>query len=369
MIPLDGLLVVDFTTLLPGPLATLWLREAGARVVKIERPPIGDEMREYVPRVGSTSVNFAMLNAGKESLALDLRHAADRARLEPLLHEADVLVEQFRPGVMARLGLDYPTLRQRNPRLVYCSLTGYGQAGPKAQVAAHDLNYLADSGLLSLSKPAVPPVLLADIGGGSYPAFVNVLLALLRRERTGQGAYLDVAMTDNLFPWLYWAIGNGVVAGQWPVPAGERVTGGSPRYNLYPAADGRFMAAAPLEDRFWVRFCALLGLEAARLDDVGDPEGVRALVAERIAARTSAEWRAIFAGQDVCCNVVNSLEEALADPHFRGRGLFDRSVRLDGRTMPATPSPIVPDLRTPETELLPPALGASRPAAPPSSDA
>jgi crotonobetainyl-CoA:carnitine CoA-transferase CaiB-like acyl-CoA transferase len=314
-------------------------------------------MREYVPRFGSTSVNFAMLNAGKESLALDLRNADDRARLEPLLREADVLVEQFRPGVMARLGLDYATLRKDNPRLVYCSITGYGQAGPKAQVAAHDLNYVADTGLLSLSRPAVPPVLLADIGGGSYPAFANILLALLRRERSGQGAYLDVAMTDNLFPFMYWAIGNGVAAGQWPVPGGERVTGGSPRYNLYPAADGRIMAAAPLEDRFWVRFCELIGLDAAELDDVGDPRGVIALVRERIAARGSDEWRAVFDGQDVCCNVVNSLEEALADPHFRGRGLFDRSVRMDGQRMPATPSPIVPDLRTPEAELSPPRLG------------
>ena len=154
-------------------------------------------------------------------------------------------------------------------------------------------------------------------------------------------------MTDNLFPLMYWAIGGGVAAGTWPVPSGERVTGGSPRYNLYPAADGRIMAAAPLEDRFWVRFCELIGLNASRLDDVDDPEGVIALVRERIAARTSDEWRAVFEGQDVCCNVVNSLEEALADPHFRGRGLFDRSIRLDGQSMPATPSPIVPDLRSP----------------------
>ena len=221
MTPLQDLLVLDFTTLLPGPLATLWMREAGARVIKIERPPIGDEMREYEPRFGSTSVNFALLNAGKESLALDLKDDADRARLEPLLLEADVLVEQFRPGVMARLGLDYATLKSRNPGLIYCSITGYGQSGPKAQVAAHDLNYIADTGLLSLVEPALPPVLVADIGGGSYPALANVLLALLQRANTGEGAWLDISMTDNLFPWTYWAMGNGVHAGRVAASLGQ----------------------------------------------------------------------------------------------------------------------------------------------------
>ena len=209
MNPLEGVLVLDFSTLLPGPLATLWMVEAGARVIKIERPPHGDEMRSYTPRFGDTSVNFALLNAGKESIALDLRNEDDRARLMPLVQQADILVEQFRPGVMARLGLDYETLKKVNSRLIYCSITGYGQHGPKAGIAAHDLNYVADAGVLSLVKPQLPPVLLADIGGGSYPAMVNVLLALLQRGQTGEGSWLDIAMEDNIFPWLYWGLGNG----------------------------------------------------------------------------------------------------------------------------------------------------------------
>jgi len=354
--PLQGLLVLDFTTLLPGPLATLWMREAGARVVKIERPPIGDEMREYEPRFGSTSVNFALLNAGKESLALDLKDDADRAKLEPLLREADVLVEQFRPGVMARLGLDYKSLKSINPSLVYCSITGYGQSGPKAQVAAHDLNYIADTGLLSLGEPAPPPVLVADIGGGSYPAFTNVLLALMQRERTGQGAWLDISMTDNLFPWIYWAIGSGIHGGAWPRSSGELVTGGSPRYNVYETADGRFLAVGALEDRFWTRLCSLLGLDAATLDDVGDPESVRSQMAERIARQSSEHWRELFDGQDVCCNVVRTVQEALDDPHFKERGLFARALTLDGERMPALPSPIAPSLRDPESVVSPPEL-------------
>ncbi len=354
--PLQGLLVLDFTTLLPGPLATLWMREAGARVIKIERPPIGDEMREYEPRFSSTSVNFALLNAGKETLGLDLKNDNDRARLDPLLREADVLVEQFRPGVMARLGLDYESLKVENPGLIYCSITGYGQTGPKAKTAAHDLNYIADTGLLSLVEPALPPVLVADIGGGSYPALTNVLMALLRRGRTGEGAWLDIAMTDNLFPWMYWAIGSGVHAGEWPEPSGNLVTGGSPRYNVYKAADDRYVAVGALEDRFWTRLCALLDLDATELDDEGDPVGVRGTIAERIVSLPSSHWQALFEGQDVCCNIVRTVQEALDDPHFRQRGLFDGTLTLDGETMMSLPSPIIPSLRDPSTAVSPPML-------------
>ena len=190
MRPLEGCLVVDFSTLLPGPLATLILAEAGAEVVKIERPG-GDEMRAWQPRWGSQSVYFALLNRGKKSVVLDLKNVEHREKLKPLVARADVLVEQFRPGVMARLGLDYASVAAINPRIIYCSITGYGQTGPKRDVAAHDVNYIAESGLLSLSMgplshPVVPPALIADIAGGSYPAVMNILLALRERERTGQ---------------------------------------------------------------------------------------------------------------------------------------------------------------------------------------
>ena len=168
MRPLDGLLVLDFSTLLPGPMATLLLAEAGAEVIKIERPGTGEDMRAYAPAWGRDGVNFAMLNRGKKSIALDLKNPEDRASLEPLIKRADVLVEQFRPGVMKRLGLDYETVIQLNPKLVYCSITGYGQHGPKRNQAGHDLNYIGDSGMLGLSmgspeQPVIPPALIADI--------------------------------------------------------------------------------------------------------------------------------------------------------------------------------------------------------------
>ncbi len=360
--PLDGIRVLDFTTLLPGPLATLLLAEAGAEVIKIERPGAGDEMRLYQPRFGADSVNFALLNRGKRSIALDLKMPGAIARLRPLIDSADVVVEQFRPGVMERLGLGWDRLSEQNPRLVYCAITGYGQDGPKAQVAAHDLNYLAETGLLSLSAgadgaPVVPPALIADIGGGAYPAVVNILLGLAQRSRTGKGCRIDVSMTDNLFAFAYWAIGSGLAAGAWPRPGGELVTGGSPRYNIYRTADARFLAAAPLEDRFWINFCELIGLEARFRDDDADPSASRAAVAAKIAAASAAVWQARIAGKDVCCAVVATIEEALADPHFIARGLFSRRLGGPGRTLPALPVPIDPSFRGLEIEKPSPALG------------
>jgi alpha-methylacyl-CoA racemase len=351
MRPLAGIQVLDFSTLLPGPLASLILAEAGAEVIKIERPGQGDELRSYEPRLGAASAGFALLNRGKRSIALDLKASGAKERLMPLLRCADVLIEQFRPGVMERLGLDYATLVASNPRLIYCSITGYGQSGPKAQVAAHDLNYLAETGLLHLAAggdgaPVVPPALIADIAGGSYPAALNILLALRARDATGRGCHLDIAMTDHLFPLMWWALGQGFAAGSWPRPGGELLTGGSPRFQIYSTADGRCLAAAPLEQRFWARFAELIGLEVPLRDDRRDPEATKARVREIIRCHDAAHWQARFLGEDVCCNVVVSLEEAVRDPHFVGRGLFAGVLRdRDGPSIPALPVPLAPVFR------------------------
>ena len=364
MIPLEGIRVLDFSTLLPGPLATLILAEAGAQVIKIERPERGDEMRSYTPEFGADSVNFALLNRGKESVEVDLKSPGAGEVLRPLIERADVLVEQFRPGVMERLGLGYGELYEVNPRLIYCSITGYGKEGPRAGVAAHDLNYVAEAGLLGLTTgsdgaPAIPQALLADIGGGAYPAVMNILLGLLQRERTGEGAHLDVSMSDNIFTFLYWALGNGMVAGDWPEPGAELVTGGSPRYNIYRTADGRYVAAAPLEERFWQNFCDLLELEDKLRDDSKDPEATFAAVAERIALHPASHWQERFEGHDVCCSVVRSVREAMEDEHFNSRGLFDWVIEsgTDGRGIPALPVPVMPEFRRPERRLGYPSLG------------
>ena len=361
MATLSDITVLDFSTLLPGPMATLLLADAGARVIKIERPGSGDEMRGYAPQVGPDSVNFQMLNRGKRSLALDLKAPGAKDRLRPLIETADVIIEQFRPGVMARLGLGYDDVRALNPDIIYCSITGWGQTGPKAREAGHDLNYMAETGVLGLSvgadgAPILPPVLAADIAGGAYPATVNILLALLRREKTGEGAWLDVAMGDNLFPFLYWALGNAYALDRWPVAGGETVTGGTPRYAIYRTRDGRHLAAAPLEQKFWESFTRIIGLPDTLADDTRDPAATRAAVAERIAAQDAAHWRAAFAHQDVCCAIVLTLKEALADPHWAARGVFSRPLRMGDLEIPALPSVISAALRDVDVEPHAPAL-------------
>ena len=360
--PLTGVRVLDFSTLLPGPLATLLLAEAGAEVIKIERPGRGDEMRGYSPRLGTDSVNFALLNRGKRSIAIDLKNKSAVERLTPMIQSADIVVEQFRPGVMDRLGLGYEALAKLNPRIIYCAITGYGQHGPRANVAAHDLNYIAETGLLTLSAgsdgaPILPPALIADIGGGTYPAVINILLALRERDRTGKGCKLDVAMADNLFTFMYWALGNGLADGTWPQPGGELVTGGSPRFNIYRTKDDRFVAAAPLEQKFWDTFCDLLDLAPELRNDRTDAGATHRAVSQKIAAKSGAEWQALFDGKEICCCVATSLEDAISDPHFVARGVFGAKLAAADREIHALPVPIAPQFRAQSQTAGYPALG------------
>ncbi|UGV28630.1 CoA transferase [Rhodopseudomonas boonkerdii] len=360
--PLDDIRVLDFSTLLPGPFASLMLAEAGAHVVKIERPGRGDEMRSYEPKFGDDSVNFALLNAGKKSIAIDLKAKDSIARLRPLIAEADVVIEQFRPGVMDRLGLGYEAMKAINPKIIYCAVTGWGQTGPKAMIAAHDLNYLAESGILGLSAdrtgaPIIPPVLIADLAAGAYPAMTNILLALRKRDRTGEGSYIDISMGDNLLGLAYWGLGNGFAANDWPGGSDALVTGGSPRYQIYRTKDDRYLAAAPIEEKFWDNFCTAIELPAAMRAPDADWKTAIDAVGKIIAGKTSIEWMAIFEGKDVCCSIVASLKDAVADPHVKARGLLDRKIAVNGRTIPAIPVPISTTFRSAERSS-PPALGA-----------
>jgi len=360
--PLNGVTVLDFSTLLPGPFATLLLAEAGAEVIKIERAGSGDDMRNREPRVGPDSASFALLNRGKRSIAIDLKDPAAVERLRPLIETADVLVEQFRPGVMQRLGLGYKAVKAINPRLIYCSLTGYGQTGSRAALAGHDINYLADAGLLSLvsgtdGTPAPIPVPLADIAGGSYPLVINVLLALLRRANTGKGCFIDVAMTDNVVCLGYWALARGWAAQQWPKMDGEVLTGALARYRSYRTGDGRFVAVGALEEKFWSEFCDIIGLPAQLRNDRRTPEQTIRAVAEILATQDAAHWERAFAGRDICCSIVRTMEEAAADPALGARGLFDRRILAGALSITALPVPVADVLRDKRNVREVPALG------------
>lgn len=363
--PLDGVRVLDFSTLLPGPLAGLMLAEAGAEVIKVERPG-GEDMRHFLPRWGDVSVLYGLLNRGKKCVTADLKDEGQLEKIKDMICDADVVLEQFRPGVMDRLGLGYAACKAINPKIIYCAITGYGQKGPKANAAGHDLNYIGDTGLLSLSygpeqDPTLPPALIADIAGGSFPAVMNILLGLLQREKTGEGSFIDIAMTDAMFTFIYWALAEGQTGQGWPGNARGLLTGASPRYHIYPTSDGRHVTAAPLEQRFWTVFCDLIDLPDDYRDDVKDPARTTAKVAEIIASKPADEWRKIFEGRDCCCSILATPEEGFKTPHFVERGLFSHScTNSDGDDIAAVTMPIAPTFRSkPEKAGTVPDLGGS----------
>ncbi|MBC7248722.1 MAG: CoA transferase [Anaerolineae bacterium] len=321
---LTGIRVLDLSRLLPGPFCSMILADFGAEVIKIEEPVRGDYMRSIPPLARQEGAVFLAVNRNKKSLTLNLKTEAGRRIFMQLARTADVLLEGFRPGVMARLGLDYAALREVNPRLVYCSLSGYGQAGPYRQRAGHDLNYIALGGVLSLlggedCPPTVPGVQLADLCGGLWAALA-ITLALLARERTGVGQYLDVAMLDSVVslltvPAAVHFLGGNVDGGPRPAPAT-----GQANYNVYRTRDGRYMTLGALEVKFWRAFCQAVGREdwIERQDDDRLVGEVQAL----FATRTLAEWEELFTGQDVCCEPVHTLEEVFADPQVQARGML-----------------------------------------------
>ncbi|MBA4867258.1 CoA transferase [Streptomyces sp. PSKA54] len=347
-LPLDGIRVLDLSTLLPRPLATLMLAEAGADVVKLERPG-GDEMRSYVPKFGEASANYAVLNRGKRAYAADFKDPDQFESVLKLASETDVVLEQFRPGVMDRLGLGYEKIRSINPRVVYCSITGYGPSGINACRAGHDLNYLAETGLLSVvvdsdGKPPIPLAPMADIAGETYPALVNILLALRLRDRTGHGAHLHISMTHNLHTLMYGYFATHQASGRWPRPGVELLTGGSPRYPVYETADGRHVACAALEQKFWERLVDLVELDAQFHDDAGQEEAVIAALAERFAAEPAKHWQTVLTGEDVCAVIVATWDEGVNNGLVNVQAP-ERVSAPDGSSFSTLPSSIDPALR------------------------
>lgn len=319
--PLAGVLIVDLSRYLPGPYATRLLADLGARVIKVEEPGEGDPVRAAPPHRGGTSALAALLLPGQESVALDLKQPAAREVLLALLERADVLVETLRPGTLARLGLAPQELRRRFPRLVVCSLSGFGQDGPQAGRAGHDLTYQALAGLLAPTAE-MPSFPAADVLG-SWAVATSILAALYAREKSGEGAWIDTSMLDaaahaNVAAWAVEAGG--------PQPAGRRLplTGAMACYNLYRAKDGGFVAFAPLEPRHWRRFCEDVGRRRWIARQFDRSPALRREVATLIATRTRGEWAEWFAARDFPGEPVLSAAEAAAHPQMRARGVLGR---------------------------------------------
>lgn len=334
MTVLEGLRVLDLSRLLPGPFATQLLVDLGAEVIKIEDPHGGDYLRNMPPLLeDGTSVLFHALNRGKKSIVLDLKSAADRERLLALAKDADVVVESFRPGVLDKLGVSPATLLEHNPRLVVCSISGYGQGGAYRLRAGHDVNYLARSGALGLMKdPAVLPIQVADLAGGALPAAFQICAALLGRARTGKGTFIDVSMTHNVYGLLSSSFAR-ALAEEGELGGGrDLLVGRVPCYGVYPCRDG-YLAVASLEPKFWTGLCAALELPhlvTRGLDDGDAGAEVRAALTAKLMTGTRAEWQERFAALDVCVEVIRTPEEAIADREFQSVDvdLGSRVVRL-----------------------------------------
>jgi len=331
-LPLKGLKVLDLSRLLPGPYATLLLADLGAQVDKVEDPGSGgDGVRALPPFRAGESAVFYGLNRNKRSVALDLKSPAGKQALRALARRADVLVESFRPGVMERLGLGYETLRQDNPGLVYCALTGYGQDGPDRHKAGHDLNYLARAGVLGLGLAqggeALPGGQQADVAGALF-AVVGILAALHERRGTGRGRLVDVSLADSATSLLHMHLAARLFAGpaSGPLEAGKGILHGSAAvYRLYRTADGRQLAVAALEPKFAQGLFEVLGHPEWLEDAWNTGEAGRALqgrLEALFASQPLAHWVRVFEGKDLCVEPVREGDEVMEDPQFQARGLF-----------------------------------------------
>ena len=326
-LPLEGVRVLDLSRLLPGPYATLVLADLGADVVKVEEPQGGDYARWMPPLAGEQSGFFHALNRNKRSLRLDLKRPEGPAVLRRLVRRFDVVVESFRPGVMEKLGVGYAALRAENPRVVLCSISGYGQDGPYRDRAGHDLDYCATAGVLAVNGPAERPlplgVQVADVAGGAWPAVAGILAALVRRAATGEGAQVDISMTDGALAMLAIQLGAAWARGT-PLRRGrELLNGGAACYGVYRTKDGRFVALGALEPKFFLRFCQVAGRpELAERQFDGEGAGPRAELEALFATRSRDEWARLGAEHDVCLAPVLEGDEPERDPQLGARGMF-----------------------------------------------
>ena len=349
--PLQGFTVLDFTRVLSGPYCTMQLADMGARVIKIEQPGKGDDTRAWGPPfVHGESAYFLSINRNKESLTLDLKHPSAMRVLEPLLAKADVVVENFRPGTMARLGLGYEQLATRFPRLVYCSISGFGQTGPRRQEPGYDAVVQAEGGLMSITgsadgEPFRLGVAISDIVSGMFAA-QGVAFALLARERTGRGQFVDIGMLDATAALLTYQAGIYFATGTTPGRMGNRHPTIVP-YETFEAADGNFVVAVG-NDEQWRRFCNVLDMESVAADQrfatnrlrLANYDVLRPMLGERLRSRPRAEWVEGLKSAGVPCGSVRDVAEVLQDPQLDARGMIQQVEHAVAGTVRVTGVPI-----------------------------
>ena len=346
--PLASLKVLDFSTLLPGPFASLLLADMGAEVLRIESPTRMDLLRVLPPHDQGVSASHAYLNRNKRSLALDLKQPEALEVIKQLLQDYDIVLEQFRPGVMDRLGLGYEALKAINPKLIYVSITGYGQTGPYKDRAGHDINYLALAGLSSYtgradSGPLPLGMQVADIAGGSLHGVIGLLAAVIARQQTGQGQHLDVSMTDCAFSLNAMAGAGYLACGVEPGREDQMLNGGS-FYDYYRSRDGRWLSVGSLEPAFMKQLCTALGLE--ELAHLGlspkpaDQKKLKDALMTEFEKHDFSDLCALFAELDACVEPVLSLSEAIEHPQLKARELVAEVPRGDGTSQAQMACPL-----------------------------
>jgi alpha-methylacyl-CoA racemase len=343
---LQGVRVLDLSRLLPCPFMTMVLADMGADVVKIEDPKLGDYLRAFPPAKHGMSGRFLAVNRGKRSIALDLKSVIARDAFLAMVERADVVVESFRPGVLAKLGLGYDVLAANNPKIILCSISGYGQTGPYTHRAGHDLDYIALAGVLAMTgmaneAPQLPGVQIADLAGGALWGATAILGALVGRARTGRGAHLDISMTEGALALLAAEIGN-FDCGARPTRGVESLNGGLACYGVYRTKDDRYLAVGALEPKFWITLNTALGRPPVAAELIGSPADqarVRAELTQIFAQKTAAEWNTVLAPHDCCVEIVTELGELPDHPLHREREVFFKiGDVLQVRTPVGTPA-------------------------------
>jgi len=335
---LSNLKILDFSTLVPGPFATMMLADLGANVLRVESPTRPDMIRAMGPFSDGTSTAHAVLNRSKRSIGLDLKNPAAVAMVKKLVASYDIIVEQFRPGVMDRLGVGFETLREINPKLIYCSITGYGQTGPNRDRAGHDNNYLSLSGLNGYSgrdsnRTPIMGMPLADLAGGSLHSVVGILAAVNQRTQTGRGQHVDISMTDAIFG-MSSMFGSHFLAGNQEPKSGTTTLNGGTFYDYYLTADGRNLSIGSLEPQFFNQLCVTLGLESfvdlGSKPDVESQQKFKQLLEATIVTKSLADWVDIFKDKDACVEPVLTLAEACESEQIKQRDLIVTVDTYDG---------------------------------------
>ncbi|MCP4424395.1 MAG: CoA transferase [Chloroflexi bacterium] len=336
--PLSSLKILDFTTLLPGPFATMMLADLGADVARVEAPHRPDMTRLWPPFDGDISAWHGVLNRNKRSIGLNLKQPGATEVVKRLVETYDIVIEQFRPGVMERLGVGYEALRTVNPGLIYCAITGYGQTGPLKGRAGHDNNYLALSGMMSHSgrQGAGPPPLgmqIADFGGGGLGAMAGILTAVIHRSQTGEGQIVDISMFDMVVAWQAHVVSHYLVGDEIPERESWALNGGW-FYDYYKTKDGRYLSVGSLEPKFWAGFCRAIGrpdlIERGMTLDLAAQRQVKAEIRAELAKKRLDEWTAVFSPLDVCVEPVQTIPEMVEHPQTQERGLIVTVPKPDG---------------------------------------